>query len=69
MPQNRPRAVKIAQMMIRRHGLHASAVAQEREDLARLQPDASGLELWRFVRRAIDELRSTASKVAPRQPQ
>ena len=69
MPQTRPRAVKIAQMMIRRHGLHASAVAQEREELARLQPDAFGLELWRFVRHAIGELRRTADQAAPRRPQ
>jgi hypothetical protein len=55
-------SVKIARMMIRRHGLQASAMAQERETIARLAPDPKGLDLWRYVQRAISELRATSPK-------
>ena len=62
MPTSQSNAQKIAQQMIQRHGLQAHAVAQERENLARLVPDAEALSLWRGVQTSISELRSKSSK-------
>jgi len=60
----KPSSATIAKKMIKRHGLQAGAVAQEREALARLAPDAAALSLWRSVQRSISELRSTAHQAA-----
>jgi hypothetical protein len=62
--ESKPRPTTIAKQMIRRHGLQANAVAQERETLARLPPDAEALSLWRSVQRSISELGSTAIPAA-----
>lgn len=49
-----------AQMMIRRHGLRAEAVAQEHITETRQQGDAAGLEFWQRTHAVIRELRRTA---------
>jgi hypothetical protein len=51
------RSIQIARLMIRRHGLQASAVAGERATVAQLEPDAEGVALWHSVQLAISELR------------
>jgi hypothetical protein len=62
---HKPNFVAIAQMMMRRHGLRAQAVARERAAEMRLQGDAAGLNLWQAADAAIRELRRIA---ASRQP-
>jgi hypothetical protein len=68
MRDARSGSLNIARMMIQRHGLHAGAVAHEREVVAQLTPDIEGLNLWRSVQNAISELRGTSRKAGPRQP-
>ncbi len=68
MSNGRSGSLSIAKRMIQRHGLHAGAVAQERETEARLTPDIEGLNLWRSVQSAISELRNTAPRARSRQP-
>jgi hypothetical protein len=68
MGNARSGSISIAKMMIQRHGLHAGAVAHERETVAQLIPDIEELNLWRSVQSAISELRSTSHKGRPRQP-
>jgi hypothetical protein len=52
-------SVRTAMIMLKRHGLQASAVAQEREVMARLVPDVEGVDFWYSVQRSISELRGT----------
>ncbi len=52
--------VRIARMMMERHGYCAQAVASERANEARLAADTAGLDRWQMVLRAIAELRRTA---------
>ncbi len=56
--QNEPRTT--AQMMIRLHGLHAQAIAQEHAAELRQQADTAGFDYWQQVHAAICELRRTA---------
>jgi hypothetical protein len=55
-----PSGQDMAQMMIRRHGLRAQAVAQEHIAEMRQQGDTAGLDLWQHTHMAIVELRRTA---------
>jgi hypothetical protein len=55
-----PSGQDMAQMMIRRHGLRAQAVAQEHIAEMRQQGDTAGLDLWQHTHTAIVELRRTA---------
>jgi hypothetical protein len=53
-------SVRTAMIMLKRHGLQASAVAEEREVMARLVPDVEGVDFWDSVQRL------SPSFVAPR---
>jgi hypothetical protein len=55
-----PNGQEMAQMMIRRHGLRAQAVALEHIAEMRQQGDTAGLDLWQHTHTAIIELRRTA---------
>lgn len=55
-----PNGQDMAQMMIRRHGLRAQAVALEHMAEMRQQGDTAGLDLWQHTHTAIVELRRTA---------
>jgi hypothetical protein len=55
-----PNGQEMAQMMIRRHGLRAQAVALEHIAELRQQGDTAGLDLWQCTHTAIIELRRTA---------
>jgi hypothetical protein len=55
-----PSGQDMAQMMIRRHGLRAQAVALEHISEMRQQGDTAGLDLWQHTHTAIVELRRTA---------
>jgi hypothetical protein len=55
-----PNRRDLAQMMIRRHGLRAQAVALERAAEMRQQGDTLGLHLWQHTHSVIAELRRTA---------
>ncbi len=55
-----PNGQEMAQMMIRRHGLRAQAVALEHVAEMRQQGDPAGLDLWQHTHTAIVELRRTA---------
>ncbi len=55
-----PNGQEMAQMMIRRHGLRAQAVALEHVAEMRQQGDTAGLGLWQHTHAAIVELRRTA---------
>jgi hypothetical protein len=68
MPNGFSNATKIARLMIQRHGLQASAVADERETLARLAPDAEAVELWHSVQLSISDLRSTPHAAVVHRP-
>jgi hypothetical protein len=59
MPKQ-PNGQDMAQMMIRRHGLRAQAVALEHVAEMRQQGDTAGLDLWQHTHMAIVELRRTA---------
>ena len=52
----RPPAL-IARQIIARHGLHASAVAQEYAAQAKIQGDPAAWHRWQQVRLAIGEMR------------
>ena len=69
MRSRKPSSTTIAKKMIQRYGMQANAVAQEREILAGLVPDAEALSLWRSVQRAIAELRITSIHAAAAQAQ
>lgn len=55
-----PTSVDVARMMIRRHGLRAQAVAEERAGELRQQGDVAGFDHWQSVHAVIRELRRTA---------
>ena len=55
-----PNGQEMAQMMIRRHGLRAQAVALEHIAEMRQRGDTAGLDLWQHTHTAIVELRRTA---------
>jgi hypothetical protein len=55
-----PNGQDMAQMMIRRHGLRAQAVALEHVAEMRQQGNTAGLDLWQHTHTAIVELRRTA---------
>ena len=57
---DKPNALDIARMMIRRDGLRAQAIAMERVAEMRRQGDTAGLDHWQGVHAAICELRRTA---------
>jgi hypothetical protein len=59
--KKQPNGLAIAQMMIRRHGLRAQAVAEARIAEMRQQGNAAGLEFWQNTNAAIRELRRTAA--------
>ena len=59
MPKQ-PNGQDMAQMMIRRHGLRAQAVALEHAAEMRQQGDTLGFDLWQHTHMAIVELRRTA---------
>ena len=61
MVKKQPNGQPIAQMMIRRHGLRAQAVAEARLAEMRQRGDAAGLEFWQNTHAAIRELRRTAA--------
>ncbi len=50
----------LARMLIDRHGIRASAVAEERAKEAQLAGHVAELDRWRSVQAAIAELRRTA---------
>jgi len=56
--------VRVARDLIERHGIRASAVAEERALEARLAGNTTELDLWGSVRLAIQELRTTAPRPA-----
>ncbi len=64
-----PGPVRTAQQLIERHGLRASAVANQYADEARAGNDAVGLHRWRQVQSAIAELRNSERNPFQEQPQ
>lgn len=66
MQNSRAASVRIAKMMMVRHGLLARAVAQARADEAWLASDPTGVDRWRAVQSAIAELRNTSYAAAER---
>jgi hypothetical protein len=68
MQNNQADSIKIAKMMMERHGLRAGAIAQERANEAQLASDPEGLDRWRSVQGAIVELRSTSYAATRKAP-
>ncbi len=60
--------IQIARMLMSGHGLRAGAVAQERAHEAQLASDTEGLERWRAVQAAIEDMRTTIHKPAAAKP-
>ena len=53
-------SLDVARMMVRRHGLRAQAIAEERVGELRQQGDVEAFHHWQSVLAAICELRRTA---------
>jgi hypothetical protein len=62
MAQQEP--ASLARMLIARHGLRASAVAEEHVNQARTAGDTASHERWVAVQAAVNELRRTAPRAA-----
>ncbi|MGH7067415.1 MAG: hypothetical protein ACREFO_11085 [Acetobacteraceae bacterium] len=61
---DREEPVRVARTLIDRHGVRATAVAEERVIEARLAGNTAELDLWQSVQLAIAELRRTAPRDA-----